>query len=750
MAVEFNGTKSGSHSFTRNPDGTFSSNSKLELGTVTIVGEISGKFDGTRLVELTNELTTPGGKGKVVLKDGKLTVSQGTTSRSVDMPYKGDHYFANFYPELLAGTLRAVDFSKKQSQTVESFIVDGGSVISLKILPEQEKTTKAGIARLYRLTVTGIDVEYATDSNGNVVSMDVPAQKIRMVQEGWESLYIDPLAAYPELSQPTHKVVSEPSQNMKMRDGVTLVGDVYRPAEPGKYPVVLTRTPYGRGAAGVDGQFYASRGYVFVSQDCRGRGSSGGEWDPFVNEAKDGADTIGWIAKQPWCDGNVGMIGGSYGGLVQWAAATEKPAALKCIVPQVSPPDAMYNIPYDFGVFFLYGDVWWGKIVMGKDADMSNLRTPMENLAALKTLPLSKVDDALSDTAFLFYDKWLERDGSAKWPGYNYQSTLGKVEIPALHISGWWDGDGIGTKLNWEAMRAAGRKNQWLIYGPWTHAFNTTSRLGDIDYGPTAILELDSLYLRWFDTWLKGKSVGLERVPHVQAFVTGANKWIKQEDWPSATSTEKKLFLAADAPANGRTSRGQLLDQPAASQEPDRYSFNPANDEIPEGLGDNDVDNASTVAKFGKESNESLLYKTAPLPKAMAIGGPISLHLTFSTTARDTDLYGTLVDIDEKGVMRVIGRGGKIRGSYLGGFDKPRPLTPGKIYTADIQFWDVAHEFAKGHRLGVFIVGSEFPVYARNLGTGEPIKDATRMVVQSQTVYHDAAHPSFLKFRVLW
>src|SRR6185312_4287724 len=131
-----------------------------------------------------------------------------------------------------------------------------------------------------------------------------------------------------------------------------LIADVYRPDAPGKFPAILERTPYGREGGAVDGAFYAKRGYVVVSQDCRGRGDSTGEWDPMVHERKDGYDAVQGTAKLPWCDGNVGMIGGSYGGLVQWTAAVEQPPALKCIVPQVSPPDAFLNLPYENGCFF--------------------------------------------------------------------------------------------------------------------------------------------------------------------------------------------------------------------------------------------------------------------------------------------------------------------------------------------------------------------------------------------------------------
>jgi uncharacterized protein len=91
-------------------------------------------------------------------------------------------------------------------------------------------------------------------------------------------------------------------------------------------------------------------------------------------------------------------------------------------------------------------------------------------------------------------------------------------------------------------MRSLGHKNQWLIYGPWTHLFNSGTRLGDVDYGPDAIIDLDSIYLRWFDTWLKDKQVNWEKQPKVRAFVTGVNEWRELGDWPDSRSREMTLI----------------------------------------------------------------------------------------------------------------------------------------------------------------------------------------------------------------
>src|SRR6185436_7655620 len=325
-----------------------------------------------------------------------------------------------------------------------------------------------------------------------------------------------------------------------------------------------------------------------------------------------------------------------------------------------------------------------------------------------------------------FYDAWLANETPSAFKSASFMADMNKVKIPVLHISGWWDGDGIGTKMNWAKMRALGNKNQWLIYGPWTHLFNSSTRLGDTDFGPDAIIDLDSIYLRWFDTWLKDKQANWEKQPKVRAFVTGVNEWRELGDWPDSRSQEMTLYLSSRGPANGIASVGQLVPVAPKTQAPDRYTYDPAAAQIPAELKNvKDFGGllaaASTVVKIDPGDVDLLLYKTSPMTEPLEIGGPIQLELHFSTNAKDTDFFASLVDIDEQGTMRVIGLPGKIRARYLSGWEKPSLLQPGKLYKATIDLWDSAHQVKKGHRLGVMISSQMFPNFARNLNTGEPI-----------------------------
>jgi len=755
LRFTFMGADAGSNVYEAKPDGSFVSETALNLAGTRITSKLTGLRKDGLLVEYTMEQTAGPATVKATARDGKFTFE--TPSKAGSTPKQTEFkppsiFFANFHPALSVSLAEAYANPTSGSQKMDVLVVDGAVPMTAEVMGRPAKAIdvagKRVVARAFLVRFSTVDMELYVTDDGRVVAWNVPAQMLKAVAPGWEDLVVDPTTKMPELSQPTLKPAPIETGKIAMRDGVELTHDMIRPAEDGKYPVILVRTPYGRKTQLAGGEWWARRGYVMLSQDVRGRGESAGEWDPFVHERADGYDTIDWISRQSWCNGSVGMIGGSYVGWVQWWAAVEAHPALKCIIPQVSPPDPFYNLPFDHGIPFLYGSVWWAAVVREK-GELRQL-PKLEKLDGFRELPITKVDDAVLGADVPFIDRWWAKQTPSAFGPANFMSDLKKVRIPALHISGWWDGDGIGTKLNWAAMRKLGRTNQWLIYGPWTHAFNSASRLGDTDYGPDAVLELDSLYPRWFDTWLKGKQVGIEKLPRVRIFVTGANKWVDLDDWPASQSVERRLYLASDGPANHRNSFGRLTDRPAPKgQEPDRYTYNPAVANIPKGLGAADASSATTAVNFEPDSQDSLLYKTEPLTEALVMTGPIDIELYVASSAVDTDFYASVLDIDEKGQMRVVGHGGKIRARYHDSFEKPRLLTPGRTYRLTIAHWDFAHQFAKGHRVGLLIGSDGFPIYARNLGTGEPETTATRMVAQSNTVYHDARRPSALKFRTI-
>jgi len=749
---QFGGADVGSSRHEARPDGWFESVSELNLGPVRIASRLTGRFANGLLTEYTLVQSQGGQEMRIAASGDKAEITAGGGTRIT--PFKpAARVFANFHPALSGTVVRDLDSGEADSARVEVLILDGPVAMPVDVVRRQPRVVEAGgrrvAARFHVVRFpTGVDIEVFTDEAGGTLAWNVPSQTIKAVAAGFEALVLDPTARFPELSQPTHSTRRMAAVKIPVRDGVELVADVALPEGAGPFPVILTRTPYGRQAQMAAGENWARRGYAFVAQDCRGRGDSGGDWEPFMNERRDGYDTLDWVSKQAWCNGSIGMIGASYGGWAQWWAAVEGHPALKCIVPQVSPPDPFFNIPWDHGIPFLYGAIWWASVVKDK-APLTGVSPFMKDVEALKTLPLSQVEDRILGQDVGYVNRWWERETASAFGPACFMKDLDRVKIPVLHISGWWDGDGIGTKLNWAELRKRGHTRQWLVYGPWTHAFNSTSRVGKTDYGPDAILDLESIYVRWFDTWLKGKSVGQESQPRVRVFVTGANEWRDLADWPDPRSTVRTLYLSASAPANGAQGAGELVDLPPRRQDPDRYTYNPAHAVIPKELLERDPSSATTEVRLEAHDQDTLVYRTAPLTEPVEMGGPIEIDLHFSTSAVDTDFFADVMDIDAQGVMRAIGMGGKLRAKYRRSFDRPSLLKPGRVYKITLAHWDAAHRFQKGHRIGLLISSSGFPLYARNLNTGEPVATGTRMVAAHQTIHHDARHPSALRFRIL-
>lgn len=369
MKWKFGGNDAGSSTYQTHPDGTFESSTELLIAGMTLKSRLTGKIVDGAITEFELVNQQAGTEVQVSAKDGKARIKSGEATREVT--YKPSKVlFANLHPILTQTWSKVLDPTKDGVQKIDVFILDAVVTLPVEVLRKKACTAetdgKKQVANVYlaRLGNVEFDVYLA---EANFAAWDVPSQKLQTIRSGYESFLVDPSTLYPELSQPTMTTKSEKSVRVKMRDGVELVADIVRPADDAKHPVILERTPYGREILSqVEGDWWAKRGYVHVVQDVRGRNDSDGEWIPFANERKDGYDTIDWLAKQSWSDGSVGMIGGSYVGWVQWAAAVEAHPALKCIVPQVSPPDLFFNFPIDHGVPMLFGALWWSNFVKDK------------------------------------------------------------------------------------------------------------------------------------------------------------------------------------------------------------------------------------------------------------------------------------------------------------------------------------------------------------------------------------------------
>jgi putative CocE/NonD family hydrolase len=704
---------------------------------VTINSQISGSQEKGVFSELNFALEQGKTNVKSTFAGKKLTVDRGDGKPSTLDSDPKEVFWANLHPQIGKDMFTGVE---SPNTKVNIHLVDSWTPVEVKITPKPSLTRqvkgKAIAVRVYHVDFPGVGLDYFLDDEGDVLAMDVPAQKIRYVAEGAEKVFEDPLSKYPNLSQATHKVETL-EWKMKTRDGVELVSTVVKPKEAGKYPAILSRTPYGRAMVAFGAEFWAQRGYVFVAQDVRGSGGSGGEWDPFIFEAKDGYDAVEAIAKADWSNGKVGMIGASYGGYVQWAAASLKPPALKAIIPQVSPPSsAMENLPYDQGVFTLFQNLWWLKIVA--DPKQSNMAAATQGVTkpeALKKLPISKIDDELFGKNYPLFDKWVKRETAKDWIGWNFGAATAQVTIPVFHISGYFDGDQIGTQLHWRALAKKGHGRQWMIYGPWTHAFNTTRSLMGEDFGPDAILELDSEYLRFFDTYLKDKSVGQADKPRSRFFVMGENRWRESKVWPPV-GKPATFFGQIQQGSKHRHRLGS-----AATAGSLTVKYDPSKATVPKELtGTLDIQSQKKI-EFKDLIKQDPYFVSEPFASDRVFAGAAQLEFQVTSNAQDTDFFAELIEIRPDGSVWPLGQGAKYRASYRLGFDKRVAITPGKPFTVRMKFWDVAHRIKKGSKLALTLTSNSFPMSNRNLGTIEPASTATKWVVQNNVIKSSKASP---------
>ena len=367
------------------------------------------------------------------------------------------------------------------------------------------------------------------------------------------------------------QIVIDYSVPVRMRDGVTLWADVYRPAEPGRYPALLARTPYNRQNPTVAvGQLDISRaakaGYAVVIQDVRGRWDSEGEFYTFANEINDGYDTVEWVAAQAWCSGPVGMFGASYVGATQWLAAIARPPHLSVIMPTVTGSNYHENWTYQGGAFNLGFNLSWTLNQLQTEALARNRsRLPYfgslweANFNAidgldeqLAHLPLHEVPGLVRPNLIRYYFDWLKHPNDDEyWHQWCIEDHYSNIEAPSFNIGGWYDIFLGGTLRNYTESRRLGgservRSGTRLVVGPWVHGSSMGNSTGEYDFGirsEWSNIDVDGLRLRWLDHWLKDEPNSSDQEPPVKIFVMGLNRWRDEDDWPPAGITYVPYYL---------------------------------------------------------------------------------------------------------------------------------------------------------------------------------------------------------------
>ena len=548
------------------------------------------------------------------------------------------------------------------------------------------------------------------------------------------------------------KVEARYNVKVPMRDGVNLSADIYFPrGEPGPFPVILSRTPYDNMAEPLTetARFWPQYGYAFVAQDVRGRDDSDGEFYPYLNDFNDGNDTIEWIGAQPWCDGNVGMVGASYVAYVQWQAATMGSKFLKAIVPRVI-GHSMYELGWrQGGAFLLATCAMWALRQDGRTRQDIFIYN-WEQL--FRKLPLIDLDrEAGKDISF--YRDWITHpDYDDYWRAQSIEERYPNIKIPVLQIGGWYDVLVNGTFFNFTGMRERGgselaRANQRAIVGPWIHNASTFTHAGEVDFGADSVLDLKEIELRWLDHWLKGEDTGAEREAPLRIFVMGTNQWRDEHEWPLARTEFTPYYFHSEGEANSLLGDGKLSTESPADEPPDHYVYNP---EFPVPTrGGNTCCNPELVPWGAYDQrpleyrNDILVYTSEPLAEDLEVTGPVVVKLYASTDGRDTDFTGKLVDVHPDGYAVNL-CDNILRARYHESREYQKLLEPGEVYEFTIDLWVTSNVFFKGHRIRVDISSSNFPRFDRNPNTGNEFGRDAELRVAHQTVLHDRAHPSHI------
>ncbi len=532
-----------------------------------------------------------------------------------------------------------------------------------------------------------------------------------------------------------------------MRDGTKLSTDLYLPKGKGPFPVLLGRTPYGNhDPLRIAGKVWmAQRGMAFAFQDCRGRHDSEGEWEPFRSERRDGFDTLTWLAKQKFCSGNIGMMGGSYEGYCTWIVAPEAHPALKAIAPLVPLPDPVINVPYQNGAFF-WNMLVWGLMVFGKtNQTVGNINWTRY----YRYLPLRKMDEAIGMKSRAWRN-WMDHPTfDAWWKEVCYMHEWAKVNIPVLHICGWYDDDGISTYKNFPGMRANGktpqaRDSQRLIVGAWPHKVNMSSKVGEIDFGPQAVINLNAIILKFFARHLAGEAHDKKPEPRCRLFLMGENQWRGFSDWPIPKAVTTKFYLHSKGNANSLLGDGMLsTDKPTSTEEPDCYTYDPKDpapyvtDPVSLQLGE------ACDQQAIERRMDVLVYSTAPLKDDIIVCGRVFAELFISTDVKGTDFTAKLVDVWPNGKAIQICDGVQ-RAEFRNSLAKAEWLKQNEIYKVAVDVWATGIRFLKGHKIRLEISSSAVPKFTPHLNTDTDQADETEPVIAHQTVHHTGDYPSAL------
>lgn len=561
--------------------------------------------------------------------------------------------------------------------------------------------------------------------------------------------------------------------HIPLRDGVELVAEIYRPAgQKGPLPVIFTLTPYVADSYQDRALYFARHGYVYALVDVRGRGDSGGLFDPFAQEPRDGYDVVEWLAKQPWANGKVAMWGGSYAGYDQWATAKERPPHLVTIVPAAAVRPGV-DFPYQQGIFYSYDMQWLtftsghakntltfgeGSLWSQKDREMYVAHTPFRQL------------DRLVGNPSPVFQRWLAH------PTYDdYWKAMvptpeqfAAIDLPILTITGHYDGDQPGALSYYRDHQKyapqAVRDRHYLIIGPWDHAGTRTpnAQVGGLTFGEASVLDLNGLHKEWYDWTMKDgpRPKFLEKKVAYYEVGPGAETWKRADSLESIGAQRRTFYLTSDGltsdggQAGDAFHSGRLADaKPAASVKPDAFVYDPLDVRPGQAELDSTSDKGYIVSQLGSLElfGAGVVYHSEPFAAATEVSGQVKLSLWMTLDVPDTDFQAALYEIQPDGGSVLLTRD-LVRARYRDSMEKEALVPRGEAVRYDFNgFTWFSRRVSKGSRLRLVVAAANTTDLEKNYNSGGVVADETAKDARTAhvTLLHDAAHPSALEIPIV-
>jgi putative CocE/NonD family hydrolase len=551
-----------------------------------------------------------------------------------------------------------------------------------------------------------------------------------------------------------------------MRDGVKLNATVYRPKgtlEP--LPVIFTMTPYISDTYHDRAMYFARNGYIFALVDVRGRGNSGGEFEPFANDARDGYDVVEWLAKQPWCNGKVAMWGGSYAGFNQWATLKESPPHLATIVPAAAAHPGV-DFPAYNGIFTSYVTQWLtftsGVTPNAKLFAESSYWKAKFRQRYVEHIPFAKLDTLVGNPSPHF-QKWLKHrvpddylDAMAPSP-----EQYACIAVPILTITGHYDGDQPGAMTYFRRHMQYGsdksRARHYLLIGPWDHAGTRTPKeeVGGVKFGKASVLDLNQLHRQWYDWTLKDGPKPKFLQKRVASYVAGAGKWQFADSLEAIPSKPERLYLTFSGTVNDAFHSGNLSRTKPGKAAPAEYVYDPLKlNETPgaEDLQLEEVKEFLTDQRLALEmGGNGLVYHSEPFAAATEITGCLKLLAWIALDVPDTDFAVSVYEIKKDGTSIALAED-RMRARYRKSLRRAQLIKPGEVNLYEFRsFPFFSRQLEKGSRVRLVFYSPNSRDWEKNYNSGGEIAAETSKDARTAHVrlYQDAEHASYLELPMI-